>query len=61
MTKLKTPKPGAVAKLRELYYQKREDTLTSARKKLEEEIKEKQQSEKTTKKIAKSTRDLETP
>jgi hypothetical protein len=61
MTKLKILKPGAVAELREIYYQRREETLASVRKKIEGETKDKPQTEKKTKKVAKPARDLESP
>lgn len=59
MTKLGVPKKGAVARLRKLYNERRESTLTSIREKREEALKNKKQDEKPTKKIAKDSRDLE--
>lgn len=57
MTKLGVPKKGAVARLRKLYNERREKTLTAIREKQNEKV------EKTTKapvkKIAKSNHDLE--
>ncbi len=61
MTKLKTPKPGAVARLRKLYNERRESTLTSIREKREEALKNEKPVEKPAKKIAKNSHDLESP
>ena len=57
MTKLGVPKKGAVARLRKLYNERKEKTLTAIREKQNE--KNEKNAEAPTKRIAKSNYDLE--